>query len=230
MKIISYNISTCKQWKIDRLLDMDADVFVVPEIACPEQVVITDDLQMAWNGVKWEISGKQHSKGLGIIWKKGHGMIPEWYNPNLTFAIPLIYDEVLVLAFWPTKCKGISDRMKYPQIAQMLIDYYKPFLMKKTSVVIGDFNCCVNQSDYSKKYGDMRQVNEHLEACGLFSLYHKKTGETIGEESSPTYYHRFNINQPFMLDYAYTNKDVEYFHLLEADLKMSDHVGLKLDI
>ena len=230
MKILSYNISTCKQWKVDRLLEMDADVFIVPEIACIEQVAIPEGYEIAWNGIKWEYGEGMRSKGLGIIWKKGCGVIPEWYNPELTFAIPLICNGTLVLAFWPTKRKGVSDQMKYPQIAQILIEEYKPHFAENPTVIIGDFNCYVNQSDYTKKYGDILRVNEILEYAGLHSVYHKQTGEKFGEETHPTYFHLFKPELPFMLDYAYTNIKVKSFSLLQPDLKMSDHVGLCLEI
>ena len=62
MKIISYNIADSKQWKIDRLHKLNADVFVVPEITCIEQAVIPDDLEMAWNGITWEFAGKRKWK------------------------------------------------------------------------------------------------------------------------------------------------------------------------
>lgn len=230
MKILSYNISTCKQWKVDRLLEIDADIFVVPEMACTEQVAIPEGYEMAWNGIKWEYGEDLKSKGLGIIWKKGCGVIPEWYNPELTFAIPLICNGTLVLAFWPTKRKGVSDQMKYPQIAQILIEEYKPHFAENPTVIIGDFNCYVNQSDYTKKYGDILRINEILEYAGLHSVYHKQTGEKFGEETHPTYFHLFKPELPFMLDYAYTNIKVKSFSLLQPDLKMSDHVGLCLEI
>ena len=121
MKIISYNIADSKQWKIDRLLEMNADVFVVPEITCVEQAVIPDDMEMAWNGITWEFAGKQKWKGLGMIWKKGIAQIAPWYKPDLYLAIPLLVDGVLILGFWPTKRKGLTDKKKYPQIAQEII-------------------------------------------------------------------------------------------------------------
>ena len=230
MKIISYNIADSKQWKIDRLLEMNADVFVVPEITCVEQAVIPDDMEMAWNGITWEFAGKQKWKGLGMIWKKGTAQIAPWYNPDLYFAIPLLIDGVLILGFWPTKRKGLTDKKKYPQIAQEIIIEYAPHLSEQPTVVIGDFNCFVNQSDWTKKYGDIRQVNEMLEQYGLHSVYHKQTGESLGQETQPTYYHMFKREHPFMLDYAYTNVEVKSFKLLDADLKMSDHVGLEIEI
>ena len=54
MKILSYNISTCKQWKVDRLLEIDADIFFFFFFACTEQVAIPEGYEMAWNGIKWE--------------------------------------------------------------------------------------------------------------------------------------------------------------------------------
>lgn len=230
MKILSYNISTCKQWKIDRLFETNADIYVVPEMACTEQVVIPEGYEIAWNGIKWEYGGELKSKGLGIIWKKGYGVIPEWYNPELTYAIPLICKGALVLAFWPTKHKGVSDQMKYPQIAQILIEEYKPHFAEQPTVIIGDFNCYVNQSDFTKKYGDILRINEILENAGLHSVYHKQTGEKFGDETKPTYFHLFNPESTFMLDYAYCNVDEKSFKLLDADLKMSDHIGLELEI
>lgn len=69
-----------------------------------------------------------------------------------------------------------------------------------------------------------------LELCGLHSVYHKQTDEALGHETQPTYFHMFKPDRPFMLDYAYTNAEVKSLRLLEADLKMSDHVGLELEI
>lgn len=228
MKIVSYNISDSAQWKIDRLLEMTADVLVVPEIACVEDVNLPDCLEMAWNGITWEHAGKQKSKGLGMIWKKGHGQIASWHNPELYYAIPLIVDGVLILGFWPTKRRGLTDKMKYPQIAQQIIKEYLHHFSEQPTVIIGDFNCYVNQSDKSKEFGDVRQVNDLLESAGLYSVYHKLTKEILGHESQATYYHLFKTHMPFMLDYAYSNIEVESFKLLEADLKMSDHVGLEV--
>ena len=230
MKIISYNISDSQQWKIDRLFGMGADVFVVPEITCPEQAIIPDGYEMAWNGIKWQWQGKDYWKGLGIIWKKGEGVVPDWYNPELYYAIPLLLKDVLVLAFWPTKRKGLTDNKLYPQIAQEIIAEYAPHFKDKKILIIGDFNCYVNQFDSSKEYGDILRINEILEGYGLRSAYHQLTGEAFGKESIPTYYHRFKEDAPFFLDYAYTNMNVKSVKLYPWDSKMSDHVGLEIII
>ena len=38
MKILSYNINRFTQEKIDKILQFNADVYIMPEIACPAQV------------------------------------------------------------------------------------------------------------------------------------------------------------------------------------------------
>lgn len=230
MKILSYNISDSKQWKIDRLFEHDADVFVVPEITCPEQAELPDGFEMAWEGITWQYAGKDKWKGLGIIWKKGEGMVPDWYNPNLFYAIPLVVNDIVILAFWPTKRKGLTDKKLYPQIAQELIAEYAPHFEGKKVIVVGDFNCYVNQRDKSKEYGDILRIDDILKGYGLESAYHKVTGEKLGKESTPTYYHTFRADSPFFLDYAYTNMEVKAFELLPWDSKMSDHIGQIIEI
>lgn len=42
MKIVSYNINTCTQKKLDELFKMNADVFVVPEIAREDKIKLPD--------------------------------------------------------------------------------------------------------------------------------------------------------------------------------------------
>ena len=94
MKIVSYNISDSYPWKIERLLKMQADVLVVPEITCPEDAHLPDDYEMCWKGISYFFQFRRW-KGLGILWRKGLGYIPDWYNPNHFYAIPLIIGDIL---------------------------------------------------------------------------------------------------------------------------------------
>lgn len=226
MKIVSYNINDSKPWKIDRLLGMDADVLVVPEITCPEDAPLPADYEMKWYGVEYFHHEKKW-KGLGVIWKKGMGQIPDWIAPSMTYSIPLIIDDYLILGFWPTRNADGSDKRTYPQIAQEMINEYAPHFKDYKTIIIGDFNCYVGQSG-SKKYGDMLRVNEILESLGLHSLYHQQKCESLGKETTPTFYFRFQESEPFFLDYAYTNFPVSSFRMLPWDKEMSDHIGLEV--
>lgn len=227
MKIISYNINDSYPWKVERLFQMQADILVVPDITCPEDAHIPDGYDMKWNGISYFYQFPRW-KGLGVIWKKGCAVIPDWYNPNLYYAIPLLTEGILILAIWPTKRKNITDKKLYPQIAQEIINEYAMHFAKQPTIVVGDFNCYVNQVDSSPEYGDILRIDSILRSHGLHSIYHEQTGETFGEESTPTYYHRFKADQPFFLDYAYTNLPVSSFRLFPWDKDMSDHVGMEL--
>lgn len=230
LKIISYNISTCQQWKVDKLLERKFDVLVVPEISCPEQCKIPDEYEFVWCGIHWEYKGCPQSKGLGVIWKKGEGRVPDWYNPKLSYAIPLIIKGVLVLGFWPTKKTGGTETRTYPQIAQELIAEYGERFKEHKTVIIGDYNCYVNQFDKTKQYGDMLRIDEILRGYGLQSAYHKVTDEALGHESKATYYHTFQEAKPFFIDYAYTDAKVLTCLVHNWDKGMSDHCCLEVEI
>jgi hypothetical protein len=229
MKVISYNISDSKPWKVERLLAMEADVWVVPEITCPEDAHLPEELEMQWRGIDYVYYQKKW-KGLGIIWKKGQGFIPEWNNPEMNYGIPLIVDDYLILGIWPTKKLKAEEKKLYPQIAQEIIKEYAPHFKDYKTLIIGDFNCYVNQRDSSKEYGDILRVNDVLQSYGLHSIYHQQTGEAFGQESVYTYFHHFHEDDPYFLDYAYTNVEGSFIRLFPWDKEMSDHIGMEVII
>ncbi len=225
MKIISYNINDSKPWKIERLLGMNADVIIAPEITCPEDANLPETLDMKWYGVDYFYREKRW-KGLGIIWQKGNGFVPDWFNPDYSYGIPLIVYDYLILGIWPTKTAA-NEPQSYPQIAQEIIREYAPHFKDFKTMVVGDFNCYVKQYDATKHYGDILKVNKLLGSYGLHSLYHQQTGEAFGKESAATYYHRFHESEPFFLDYAYVNFPVASFRMFPWDKEISDHMGLE---
>ena len=50
MKIIAYNINRYSQEKVDKILAMGADVFILPEVAYPKMVNLPEGYQMEWMG------------------------------------------------------------------------------------------------------------------------------------------------------------------------------------
>ena len=88
MKILSYNISWSKQFKIDWLFtNKGIDAFVVPECANNDNIVVPDNFQFYW-------VGNYATKGLGVFVSKEHKQItPDWANPKLSYAIPIIIDD-----------------------------------------------------------------------------------------------------------------------------------------
>ena len=63
MKILAYNINLSSQEKIDKVLRYDADVNILPEVACQSRVKLPEGYRMEWMGDSilkgWALFGNQ---------------------------------------------------------------------------------------------------------------------------------------------------------------------------
>ena len=50
MKLVSYNIAKCVQTKIDHVLRMNADLYILPECADSKSIVLPKGYTMFWTG------------------------------------------------------------------------------------------------------------------------------------------------------------------------------------
>jgi len=222
MKILSYNINRFTQEKFDKILQFNADVYILPEIACPAQVRLSDEYRMAW-------MGNYEFKGLGIVWKSVFKTeVPSWFNPSHEYLLPLKIEEKLIIAAWPTRT-GNNAPKDYPQIAMEALQYYTPYLKEFPTIISGDMNCYKGQAGETKQF-NIQTIFEFLEGIGYVSAYHHQTGEAIGNESVATYYHRFNDKSPFFLDYTFSNIPIKSYALCEWDKETSDHVAQAITI
>lgn len=172
MKIVSYNINTCTQKKIELLFRNDADVYVVPEIAREDKIKLPDGYEMKWIG-----DGSFPLKGLGVIWKKGRGEVPKWYDKTLHYAIPVFVDDILILGIWPTK---LDKRESYTQIAKDILDHYSKQIKENKTIVTGDFNLYLKEEKKNKD-ADLQPINELLKSLGLTSVYHEEKNIAVGQ-------------------------------------------------
>ena len=217
MKILAYNINKSTQEKLDKVLQMEADVFILPEVACPSMVQLPEGLEMVW-------TGDIDHKGLGVIWKSEYKVeVPDWFNPEHRYFLPLLIDDKLIMAAWPTMMEQNKTK-HYPQILMEALHEYEPYLKKYQTVISGDMNCYKGQSRATKQFS-IEAIFDYLKSLGYTSAYHDKTGESLGNETTPTFYYLFKENAPFFLDYTFTNVQVKSYDLLEWDRGFSDHVG-----
>lgn len=213
MKIIAYNINSCTQQKLNELYKQDADVYVIPEMA--RDVKIPDGYFMQW-------TGKYESKGLGIIFRNAD--VPDCYDEFLPYAIPLRYENLFILAFWPTK---IDKKESYTKIAKRILNHYSEELKVHNSIITGDFNL-YHKKDKPNKDADILEIDKLLQSFGMKSVYHELRGESFGSETKKTYFHQFKENNTFFLDYTYyshENLKITKYELLPWDAKFSDHRG-----
>lgn len=222
MKILTYNINLSSQEKIDKVLGYEADIYILPEVACKEQVKIPSGYSMEW-------MGDFPHKGLGIIWKSDiKAEVPEWFNPKHQYFLPLLIGGKLIMAAWPTTTEQ-NRPMKYPQIAMAALQEYAPYIKEYPTVITGDMNCYKGQSGETKLYS-IQAILSFLEEMGLVSAYHDRTGEALGCETKATYYHQFKENLPFFLDYSFSNIPIISYELGEWDRMLSDHVPQFIEI
>ena len=217
MKIISYNISSYTQEKINQLFDMKADVYIVPEIACLDKITIPPEYEMEWNSYC-------PTKGLGVIWRKGRGKTAAFFKKELSYAIPIIYEDIFILGIWPTK---LQKNEKYKDVAMDLLNYYSPYFTSKT-IITGDFNLfCKKDSNHE---ADLTPINDFLIKHEFESLYHKKYSEEPGSEKAATFFFHNKENQPYFLDYTYANFPAVSYKLKDFGRDFSDHVGQIVEI
>lgn len=217
MKIIAYNIHHCTQEKVDRLLRREADIYLLPELCNPSQLRIPDGYASFW-------TGDIDIKGLGILWRRElNGRVPSWFNPAQRYFIPLIICGKLIMAAWPTR-RPCNAPKGYPQIALEGLKEYAAHFEAFPTLIAGDFNLYPGQQDETEEYS-LATVTRLLKEYGMTSIYHFRTGEAMGKESQATYYHRFEKDKPFFLDYCYTNMPVKDYWLMGWDPLFSDHVA-----
>lgn len=222
MKIMSYNIHHCTQEKVDRILKQEADIYLLPELCNPDQLRIPDGFVARW-------TGDIDFKGLGVIWRSSlRCRVPIWFNPEHRYFIPLIAEGKLVIAAWPTRRPSNAPK-GYPQIALEGLREYSKHFESFPTLISGDFNLYKGQQDETVEYS-LESVTAFLKSYGMTSIYHFKTGEGMGNESRATYYHRFQREDPFFLDYTFTNMPVKEYWLFGWEPQLSDHVAQLIEI
>ena len=89
MRILSYNINRFSQEKLTKVLQLEADVYILPELANQSLVHLPTGYNMEW-------MGDIDFKGLGVIWKSGMKVeTPQWFNPRHEYLLPLVIDSII---------------------------------------------------------------------------------------------------------------------------------------
>lgn len=162
LKIVSYNINRCTQTKIDHLLSMDADFYIVPEMAKPNSLCIPDGYDTKW-------IGDYPEKGLGIIWKRDLDVGEAPFQVGMSYFLSMIVEGTLIIAAWPTKV-GSFEKYSYPKILMDALERLSPNLQRYPTIISGDFNSYVGQSGETKTIS-IKAINKFLEENGFRSVY-----------------------------------------------------------
>lgn len=219
MKIISYNIAKCTQNKIDLVLCMGADLYILPECAEHKRIVLPKGYTMLWAGDE-----DMPQKGLGVIWKEPLSVHVAKEYRKIKHHLPLIIENdgcrKFILACWPTIWK---ERKTYPQLLLEALHAYKSYFEMLPSLAIGDFNCYVGQNGVKKETGTFEDCIKVFEMHRMKSVYHEQNKEKFGKESKATYNWRYKETYPFFLDYTFSNVAVRSYVIGEWKKEISDH-------
>ncbi|HWS83089.1 MAG TPA: hypothetical protein VN207_02395 [Ktedonobacteraceae bacterium] len=226
MKIISWNCNMAYAKKQKHILALQPDIAIIQE--CSEKDIKESNAQFYY----WV--GNNPHKGLGVLGFDDHTYsIDSSYTNDFPWFIPLrVKDMKLnILAIWAHK-KNQEER--YVRITNKAVDYYKSFLEKHASIVIGDFN---SNTIWDKEHLGQSHSNlvKQLEHLHLRSIYHYQTQEKQGDEKTFTLYMYRHPDKGYHIDYAFLSKNLlDKTHLLIPDskawLRVSDHIPLILDI
>ena len=248
MKIISWNCNGKFREKITSVVDedsktyLDADIYVICECENPRDPnpkygkykKIVEEL--FGNNYFW--IGNYHYKGLGVFAKESIKLKPiEGLNENFKNFIPLrVNDSFNLLAIWAMG--GDKEKGLNPYV-EMIHDYFdaNEKLFDENLIVCGDFNSNTlfnpkhKTKDKNGKAKDHTNLDIKLNNNGLFSLYHKLSGESNGEETKFTFFQAKHLNVSFHLDYFYANEEIiKKTELIGFWNKADDNIPNKFEI
>lgn len=221
MKIVSWNCNRSFRKKYQRLLELDADLYIIQE--CEPLDKITGDLkEIIANGI-WEKGRKQN--GLLVFAKPGISLRHmDWDSYGMGVYLPVLVNDTLPLVCVWAQARGYIEEFYvwYRVHQKHITDEF---------VLFGDFN---SNHLFDERHDDRSHsiVVDMLEKDGLQSAYHTCTGEKQGEESIPTYYMYRKLEKGYHIDHCFVRPDrIQSYQILDTSwLESSDHIPIVLEL
>jgi exonuclease III len=231
MKIITWNCNRAFRKKFNLIADLGADIVVVQECEDPRRA---GGEYEAWAGNHLWV-GKNKNSGLGVFASKQISLQKlDWKDDNLEFFLPCnINQKFNLLAVWTKQANSpnfgyIGQLWKYMQL-------HKRELAAQHLLVCGDLNSNSIWDEWDRWWNHSDVVRE-LSEIDVQSMYHMKSGEEQGKETSPTFYLHRNREKPYHIDYAFVSRKlIGENHEInvgqwESWLTHSDHMPVIFDI
>ncbi|WP_215224388.1 endonuclease/exonuclease/phosphatase family protein [Echinicola shivajiensis] len=211
MKIVTWNCNGAFRRKFEKILNYDADLYIIQE--CENPAETKDKSYQEWaENFLW--TGDNKNKGLAIFAKPEIELQQlNWPNQYLDHDVKhflpcKVNQEFDLLSVWAHRNNSpnfgyIGQIWKYLQINKEKLN---------TTIICGDFNSNAIWDEWDRWWNHSDVVNE-LKVVGIESYYHKFTGEQQGKETTPTLYFRKNLKSPYHIDYIFGPQ--EYSELLK---------------
>ena len=196
--------------KLPELVDrLDPDIAVIPECADPATLRAKGGRALPECSMAWV--GRSPNKGLAVFGFTDYTVtLSECYDDRLEWVMPIEVEGPVgfaVLAVWAHNRRAKvqhPDHLGIPQSASGLA-VYQDWLADRPALFAGDFNhSCVWDSAGGGRRNHASTV-ALAESLGLFSAYHRWSGEQQGSESTPTMYWKSrSVDGPaYHIDYVF---------------------------
>lgn len=224
MRIITWNCNGALRRKFDRLVELEADVFIIQECENPETTLDKKYKDWAKNCL-W--IGDNKNRGLGIFTSEKVSIKKlNWASKGLRYFIPCrINDSFNLLGAWCCNAPTfgyIGQLWKYLQLHKTKLD---------SCIIAGDLNSNVFW-DKKRRLWNHSDVVRILKELSIESVYHIHHEKQHGKEHIPTYFFQKNLNKPYHIDYIFASDKI-FMALKEIIIGppdtwigMSDHMPL----
>jgi endonuclease/exonuclease/phosphatase family metal-dependent hydrolase len=213
--------------KAEPLLALAPDIVILQECASDFGEVL------GARSVAW--CGSNQRKGLGIAGLSDAWAIRErtdietdfWWCLPVEVEGPMHFNLLGVWAF-------LAARQPSRRSFHDALEDYSAFVAERPAIVAGDFNNNVRWDTPRKPHHATAVA--WMTARGLESAYHILGEHAQGREAHPTYFHQWNVHQPYHIDYCFlpsawlsvgTTADAGK---VEDWLQLSDHVPMVVDV
>jgi endonuclease/exonuclease/phosphatase family metal-dependent hydrolase len=133
-----------------------------------------------------------------------------------------------------TKSGGTDSAFSYIGQFWKYLQIHKFDIQQNDCIILGDFNSNVRW-DKHDAWWRHTEVVEELSQLKIESLYHHQFNEAQGDESEPTFFHQYNLNKAYHIDYVFMPRRLLHNAKLEigdtnSSIQFSDHRPLIIDL
>ncbi len=225
MKIVSWNTSGAFRNKFRKLMELDADVYVVIECENPKFVKDSEFHKIVDNRIWY--GGSDH-KGLMIFSPKSDITIErlDWGDSSYRYFLPVrINNNIKLVGAWACNpyCAELFDWLKS-------VEHH----LSKDTIIIGDLNSSAvfdrkyKNSNKGKRFSDCLSL---LGKHGIEGIWHHHKKEEHGHESCPTFYLYRHLDRGYHIDHCLASPDIVKSIAINARwqwLQLSDHLPLEI--
>lgn len=225
-RLVSWNVYDAFRSKFGHLERLKPDIAVLQEVR-------PDCLRYAALDASSHWLGDLGQKGLAAIGYNGWDLKPAGIDLADPWFLPLTATKgdvrLHVVAIW------VDSRKPCVPPTLRALASLRDFIHAAPTVLAGDFNQSValdRRRGPGRRFADVLSV---LESYRMTSAWHTAKNEAHGQESAPTFYHLWNEQKPFHIDFAFSTPTCRvasvslgsYLQYTKAEL--SDHVPLTVD-